>query len=144
MTTTLRPLRNDADRAFIFAAYEEALKAHVGWAWGWNAQFQREGFWTHHPFDEFRMVEVDGQRAGGLHVRAEQTIHHVRLVFLLPQFRGLGIGTRLLLEEARRARLAGKALGLRVIRSNPAKGLYERLGFRVVGKSDVTFDMQLD
>ncbi len=50
-------------------------------------------------------------------------------VALLPEFRGRGVGTRLLLrlfEEADRCRLA---VSIHVERMNPALALYRRLGF---------------
>ena len=61
----------------------------------------------------------------------DETIPELSIA-LLPDYRGKGIGTRLL--EALLALLKGKAEGvsLSVNRSNPAYRLYKRHGFRVV------------
>lgn len=55
-------------------------------------------------------------------------------IALLPDFRGRGIGTRLLTALMTRARADGfAALSLSVTAINPARRLYERCGFVTVG-----------
>ena len=53
-------------------------------------------------------------------------------IALLPEYRGRGVGTQLLermIDEARQQHPALAALSLSVSRDNPARRLYERLGF---------------
>jgi hypothetical protein len=69
---TWRPA-HEVDRDFLFEAYKQALKEHVEWAWGWDEALQRDGFWRHHPFEHFRVIEVEAQRAGGIHVEVTNT-----------------------------------------------------------------------
>jgi ribosomal protein S18 acetylase RimI-like enzyme len=51
-------------------------------------------------------------------------------IALLPEHRGVGIGTGLLRELQEEARAAGKSLSIHVEKFNPALRLYERLGFQ--------------
>ena len=51
--------------------------------------------------------------------------------FLLPEFQRRGIGSRLVTDVHGLARSKGKGVRLTVIRCNPAKKLYDRLGFAV-------------
>jgi ribosomal protein S18 acetylase RimI-like enzyme len=67
----------------------------------------------------------------------------IRMIFLLPEFQGRGIGAELLQGEVARATEAGKQLHLKVIKINPAKKLYDRLGFVVVEEDDATYHMRL-
>ena len=53
-------------------------------------------------------------------------------VALLPQYRGEGIGTQLLRQVVTAANLAGKPVQIHVERMNPARRLYQRLGFEQV------------
>jgi ribosomal protein S18 acetylase RimI-like enzyme len=82
-------------------------------------------------------------------VRVEQVIeppkvdlHYIAYLGVAPEWRGQGIGTRMvhnLLEQGRRAKRTLAALDVAV--HNPrAQALYERLGFKVVGerKSDLS------
>ena len=55
---------------------------------------------------------------------------------VLPQFRGRGVGTRLLRRLIADCRGRHQQLSLSVSRSNPALRLYDREGFRVVSDED--------
>jgi len=58
------------------------------------------------------------------------------LLYLLPEFQRRGVGAALvceLLDDARRAVLP---VALTVIDGNPARGLYERLGFATVASDN--------
>jgi GNAT superfamily N-acetyltransferase len=131
------------DRDLIFASYKATLQSYVEWAWGWNEEFQTTGFWKHHPLEQFRVVMVGKKFAGAIHVEEQDALHFVRMIFLLPEFQGRGIGSQLLEEEADRVRKSGKQLHLKVIKINPAKKLYERLGFSVIEEDQVTCHMRL-
>ena len=52
-----------------------------------------------------------------------------------PEYQGQGIGTRLIGEMLREAHQQGLPVTLRVLKVNPARRLYERLGFVVVGET---------
>lgn len=137
----LRPA-TDEDREFIFSSYRATLRPYVEWAWGWNEEFQSAGFWKHHPLEAFRVVMVASERAGAIHVEEQASLNFVRMIFLLPKFQGCGIGSALLRGEAERARGQGRPLHLKVIKVNPAKRLYERLGFDVMEEDEATYHMR--
>lgn len=125
----------DGDAPFLFDAYEATLRGHVEATWGWDEAFQRQGFKTHHPLHEWRVIHVAGSRAGGLHVQDTTASRFVRMLFLLPGFQGQGLGERLLAQESQQARRDGKPLELKVLKVNlRARALYERLGFALVAE----------
>jgi ribosomal protein S18 acetylase RimI-like enzyme len=55
-------------------------------------------------------------------------------VALLPEYRNLGLGTRMLHEVISAAQADYPGLSLSVVSSSPARRLYERLGFRKVSQ----------
>jgi ribosomal protein S18 acetylase RimI-like enzyme len=72
---------------------------------------------------------ADEAPAGRLYVwRAEKEIRIMDLT-VLPGFRGRGIGTLLLSSLATESDASGVPLTIHVERGNPARRLYERLGF---------------
>lgn len=100
------------------------------------ADFGKEG-------DKAFMALSDGQAVGAVWIRfattAQKGYGFVRadvpelMLAVLPALRGCGIGTALLerlLTQLRATDL--EAVSLSVARSNPARSLYERQGFRVV------------
>ena len=61
---------------------------------------------------------------------------HIADIALLPEFRGVGIGTRLIEQVIAAADLRGVPTTIQVDRSNRAQRLYARLGFAPVGPDD--------
>ena len=64
-------------------------------------------------------------------------------IALLKEYRGFGIGTRLIQEIIREARQQYTGMSLSVVESSPARRLYERLGFKSVGRIEESLTMLL-
>ena len=96
-----------------------------------RSQFEaQDAWWREHYADaSFDVVLVDGEPAGRLYVHRGETEIRIVDIALLPEYRGGGIGTRLLDELLAEADSAGKSVTIHVERMNPALRLYERLGF---------------
>ncbi|WP_426756416.1 N-acetyltransferase family protein [Myxococcus sp. Y35] len=130
-----------SDEPFLFALYASTREPELA-AWGW-APAQRDAFlrmqwmaqshdWAaRHPGADHQVVCIHGQPAGRLLVARSAAEWRVVDIALLPQHRGSGAGTWLLRRIQDEAAKAGIPLRLRVLRTNPARRLYERLGFEV-------------
>lgn len=94
-------------------------------------------------FDCAQIVLVDGAPAGLLKVYRDGPDWELVQIQLLASMHGRGLGTRLLAPLIAEARAAGARLRLRVLRANPARRLYERMGFAVDSASDTHFEMLL-
>lgn len=105
---------------------------------------QRVHYREHYPGAEFLLVEHDGESVGRLYVH--QTRSELRLmdILLLPEWRGRGLGTRLLGEILQRASRDGLPVTLHVEPFNPARFWYERLGFETVEQRGVYLFMRLE
>jgi ribosomal protein S18 acetylase RimI-like enzyme len=60
-----------------------------------------------------------------------------------PEFQGRGIGERLIRELVLEARRAGASLYLSVLTANPARRLYERIGFVAIGEGEHEIEMAI-
>lgn len=137
----LRPITpaDDSFLAGVYASTRVEELAPTGWSDEEKAVFCRRQFdaqtahyTANYPGASFQVIERDGQPIGRLYVaRWEKEIRIVDIA-LLPEFRGSGIGTKLLGDLQDEARSAGKSLTIHVERFNPALRLYERLGFRQI------------
>ena len=131
----------ESDRPYLFDSYKKTLGPYVERIWGWDEAFQHSGFWKHNPLSRFQVIMVDEQAAGGLHVEEDQDGIAIRMIFVLPEFQNRGIGTSVISDVLAQARLRKKRVELKVIKHNPAKNLYERLGFEVLRSSESTLDL---
>lgn len=75
---------------------------------------------------------MDGANAGRLYVHRSHGLLHIIDIALLPKMRGRGIGTRILNDLLTEAGAAGSSVRIYVENFNPARRLYERLGFRAI------------
>jgi len=94
-----------------------------------------------HPEASNDLVLVDGVPAGRLWVdRSGRDIWLIDIA-LLSDYRARGLGRRLLIALIDEARERGCAVRLHVERHNPARRLYERLGFGVVSDGEVYLEL---
>lgn len=95
----------------------------------------------HMPEAEWRIVEVAGEPAGRLVLDRREGDIRIVDITLAPAFRGRGIGTFLLRDLQAAAAQGGRALSIHVEVNNPARNLYERLGFRAVGEGGPVYQL---
>jgi ribosomal protein S18 acetylase RimI-like enzyme len=95
-------------------------------------------------FDCAKIVTMDGEAIGLFKAARDVDPWHLMQIQLLPAFQGQGLGGRLIADFLDEARVAGMSVVLGVLRANPARRLYERLGFRVVGQSEISYEMRFD
>jgi ribosomal protein S18 acetylase RimI-like enzyme len=149
----LRPA-TEADREFLLSVYastrEEEL-AQVQWAEGAREAFlehqfsaQDRHYRANYPGATFDVIEVDGEPAGRLYVHRGPAEIRIMDIALAPAFRGRGIGTGLLRELMEEAAGSGRSLSIHVELNNPARRLYERLGFVPAGEHGVYVLMRWD
>jgi len=92
-------------------------------------------------FDCAEVLLQEGVPVGLLKVTRDNAPWKVIQIQLVPELQGQGLGADLLAEVIAEANRANVAVALSVLKSNPARVLYERLGFAVVGESEHEFDM---
>jgi ribosomal protein S18 acetylase RimI-like enzyme len=141
----LRPV-GDADRAFLAQVYATTRAdelAILPWTEEQKAAFlahqfeaQDAHYRTHYGDATFDVIEVAGEPAGRLYVHRGPREIRIVDIALTPPFRGRGLGTGVLRELIAEAEAGGRKLSIHVEMHNPARRLYERLGFRPAGDGD--------
>jgi ribosomal protein S18 acetylase RimI-like enzyme len=94
-------------------------------------QYDAQDAWWRENYAQasFDVIVADGEPVGRLYVHRGESEIRIVDIALLPEYRGGGIGTRLLQDLVDEADAAGKSVTIHVERLNPALRLYERLGF---------------
>jgi ribosomal protein S18 acetylase RimI-like enzyme len=93
----------------------------------WRAQ--RAGYASSYPGALDEVIEVNGRPAGRVLIGEMAGVLVLVDLALLPDVRGLGVGRQVIEDLQREAAVTGRGVRLQVAAGNPARGLYERLGF---------------
>lgn len=120
----------------MFRLNEANFRSYVERVRGWDERAERQDMERLFDPEADKIIMINGRDAGVLGVDRCESEIHLRHIELLPEYQGRGIGTdviRSLLHEARGRRTS---VSLRVTKKNPARPLYERLGFRIAGETD--------
>lgn len=147
----LRPATS-ADESFLLSLFastraeelalidqdENQKKAFI--AMQFNAQSQQ--YVMSYPLAEHSIIMWNEAPIGRLLIDRGDREFTLVDIALLPAHRGAGIGGRLLKDLLVVAAAAGKPVKLSVWYSNPAKRLYERLGFSPVNDAGVYCEMR--
>lgn len=140
-----------SDREFLYGVYASTRQEELA-ATGWGAAeietFLRMQFnlqhaqYQNYPTASFDVILVDDVPAGRFYVdRGKEEIRLVDIA-LLPEFRGRGIGSRLIGDLVREADTKGLVLSLHVERNNPILGFYSAQGFRTKAERGIYLYME--
>jgi ribosomal protein S18 acetylase RimI-like enzyme len=129
----------EGDMPFLLRLYTATRAEEVavtGWPPEQQVQFlqqqfqaQHHHYTTYYPAAEWLVVEKGRTPVGRLYLEEWPSQFRVIDIALMPEARGQGYGTALIAEIFRRALLSGKKVSIHVEKNNPARALYDRLGF---------------
>jgi ribosomal protein S18 acetylase RimI-like enzyme len=141
-----------ADREFLFEVYAASRDSEMA-AVPWN-DAQKRGFLRmqfeaqdrhyreHYPGAQFQVIHHEGSPIGRLYLDESPDQIRIMDIALLPAWRGAGIGSALLGGILARATASRRVVILHVEHNNPARRLYDRLGFRPAADEGVYLRME--
>lgn len=141
---------SDAELLYeIYASTRQEELAPLDWDAATKAAFLRHQFVAQDRYYQATFSQasydliLDGDQVlGRLYVNRGEQAWLVIDIALLPPYRGLGIGTRLLQQVIAEAESVAKPVQIHVERFNPARRLYERLGFEQIADEGVYLLLQ--
>lgn len=143
---TLRPQGRDdyafLTRLYISIRWQEVLRVEQ-WDDAMRLAFledqysrQHRHYTTYYTRSDFMIIERSGVPVGRLLLdRCHATDLRVVDIALLPEVRGQGLGQAFLEAVQQEARKEGKKVSIHVEQENPAKRLYNRMGFRDISQT---------
>lgn len=142
----------ERDENFLAEVYF-STKSNEFSALGWDAgrlrqflamqyKIQKQAYHLQFPNAENLIIWLEKEKIGRLIVNQSATDLRLVDVSLLPKFRGLGIGTKIITGLQSEAGEKNLPLTLNVARNNPsAFRLYQKLGFQMTGEDEMYFSM---
>lgn len=130
-----------ADAEFVYRLNELTMRRYVEQTWGaWDEDFQRTFFKQHFSPEENEIIVAGPDSIGVRSIIRRPECLFLANIQLLPEWQGRGIGReileRLLENEPR--------VELEVQKVNPARRLYERLGFAIVGETETHYQLRVE
>ena len=93
-------------------------------------------------FECAEIILLSGKPVGLLKVARDGKNWDLIQIQVLPEKQGTGLGSEVLTKLLDEAVQAKAAVTLSVLKVNPARRLYERLGFRIVDENERAYDME--
>jgi ribosomal protein S18 acetylase RimI-like enzyme len=91
---------------------------------------------------EVGIITCDAADIGWMQSSVQDGAFYLEQIFIDAAFQQRGIGTRIISGLIEQATQAGRPVTLGVVKTNPARRLYERLGFRTTHEDDRKFYMR--
>jgi GNAT superfamily N-acetyltransferase len=135
MTLGLRQA-TERDVDFLWWLHGATMRTYVEAIWGWDEAVQRELFQERFDPARLQIVERAGEAIGYISVERREHSIFLSAIEVEPDSQSQGIGTRLIRDLQDEAERQGIPVRLRVLQGNPARRLYERLGFAATGETE--------
>ncbi|QPQ33564.1 MULTISPECIES: GNAT family N-acetyltransferase [unclassified Lysinibacillus] len=139
------------DEVFLYEIFASTRHQEVD-SWGWsveqradflamqwraqqvsyNQQFPRANHW---------IIVEDAECVGRILTEELPEYHRLIDIAILPKYQGRGIGTYIIVQLQKKAKVQRKAVVLHVHKTNIARYLYERLGFQVIQEDEIYMKM---
>ena len=134
---------NDFD--FLFELKKQNFKWYVDKIWGWKDDEQKERL--KQDLEEHlahkRIILIDNKPVGiyVVHITENGDLF-INEISILREYQNKGIGRKILEEQLKENQSKGIRTILQVFKDNPAKSLYEKLGFKVYGETETHYQME--
>jgi SAM-dependent methyltransferase len=136
----LRPA-TETDREFLRRLHHVCFRPWVEPIWGWDEADQDRRFADAFTTEGRSIVELHGRAVGTIRTTRRAGTLVIADIAVAPEHQGRGVGARLLRGVLAEADGAGQPVRLQVLRTNPARRLYERHGFTVEAETAERFFM---
>jgi len=133
-----RPITEE-DVDFLYHVYASTRQAEMS-ATGWSEaqveaflkmqfRLQHTQYIQNYSNASFDIILIDGIPAGRLYVDQKDNTMRIIDITLLPEFRGKGVGSRIMKKLVAQADAKGLVMSLHVEMNNPVLPFYKSLGF---------------
>lgn len=133
----------EKDYEFCKTLHHQGMRPYVEPLWGWKTDFQDSRYEKLWLPANLKIVRLDNRDIGYIEVTKSGEVVKLVNIFVIEELRGKGIGGLVVSDFIREHKDTAPKLTLNVLWNNPAKHLYERLGFTFVAREDQILKYEL-
>jgi ribosomal protein S18 acetylase RimI-like enzyme len=122
--------------------HKQTFRSYVEATWGWDEEWQTKYFRETRDLSRYEILVNNGRDVGCLGIRHEDKLLFLEYVAILPEYQNQGLGSEVVRGVLRSAAERGVPVGLSVLKANPARKLYERMGFQIIGSDEFRYYME--
>jgi ribosomal protein S18 acetylase RimI-like enzyme len=131
------------DINFLWHVFRVSMEDYITQTRGeWNEQREEAQFRNQLDWLTTQVVHANNLAVGFIMAPIKDGARWIHTICIVPEHQGKGIGTEVLRRVISQAKEQKMSLYLSVSKVNPARRLYERLGFRVIEETTHHFKMQ--
>lgn len=138
-------LRNvmETDKSFIYGVKKASIYDYVAKIWGWNEEYQVKDFETDFNLKDFKIITSGDEDIGFIQIYESESNINITEIHIVSKYQGFGIGSSIIKNITSQAACNGKTVTIGCFIDNTrARSLYERLGFKVIKKTDTHYAMK--
>jgi ribosomal protein S18 acetylase RimI-like enzyme len=132
----------ESDYQFMWDLHRQTFRSYVEATWGWDEEWQARYFRETRDLSHYEILNDNKQDIGCVGLRNDENVLFLEYVAILPEHQNRGLGSEVVGHVLPSAAERGVPVGLSVLRVNPAKKLYERMGFQVIGSDEFKYYME--
>lgn len=140
MALVFRPALS-SDGQLLYRLMREAIGPYVTQSWGWDESFQQERWARVFNASRWEIIEDGQEEVGGLELEHRPDELYVANLLIFPEHQRRGIGTAVIQGLVSTSHAESKPVRLQVLKVNPARALYARLGFVDQGETETHYLM---
>ena len=128
---------------FLLTLHKGALGDYITETYGpWDDTWQRERLAQRLGSGTIEVLQVESRDIGIIEIFREPDGLYLSEFEMMPEFQRQGLGSIVLSELIAEARALKLPIDLQVFKVNPARRLYERFGFVVIGETPSHYAMR--
>jgi ribosomal protein S18 acetylase RimI-like enzyme len=133
----------DDDKAFLWHLIVASMRQYVEQVYGWDDITQYGYFENGFQPEVIQIIQYDRQDVGMFVLQEHVENWFLSRIEILPEYQQKGIGSTIIQRMIDDVVVTNKPFRLQVFKVNPARRLYERLGFVKTGESKTHIQMEL-
>lgn len=94
--------------------------------------------------DNMKIIEVNGKSIGITTFIKNEDCYRVGLIMIHPDYQNRGLATSIITNYINVAKSENKRIVIKTYKNNPAKKLYQRLGFKIYDTDETHIHLEID